>query len=111
MSLVKPAQRIKTWEVTQDVTAYPGASFAEWPAMVQDKILAAMDRLARRVELPLAVVHSSAGVDHGDAADGSDDRFFIHVVVSEVVVEPDVDKMRHDMILNALVKPHNGVIQ
>lgn len=83
-SILTP-QRVRTFEITQTVTGYTPGPITEWPANMQDAIYKALDKKAREVRLPLAIVASAIKKDHGYAQDGSQDRWFAHIVASEVV--------------------------
>lgn len=86
---------IRTFEMVQYVTGYVEGDFNDWPANIQDKILAALERKSQQVELPLTIVHSSCMVDYGETLDRSQDHFYLHVIASEIVVadERSVNKM------------------
>ena len=57
----------------------------DWPANIQDTIFAAMERLSQREQIPLAVIMSRCDVDES-YAEGVPGRYFLHVILSEVVV-------------------------
>ena len=70
---------VRLFEMVCDVTGYPGPVFEEWPANLQDLIYKAMEDKSREVGLPLALVLSRADKDPDTG------KFFVHVVLSEVV--------------------------
>lgn len=76
---------IRLFEMVQYVTGYIEGEFKDWPAQLQDPIYAALERKSDEVQLPLTIVNSGCLIDHGEAMDGSDDRFYVHVIASEVV--------------------------
>ena len=82
------ANPIRTFEVKVYVNGYVEGGLADWPANVQDAIYEALEKKSDEVQLPLTVVHSYCDIDHGEAMDGSQDRFFLHVIASEIVVAP-----------------------
>lgn len=46
----------------------------------------ALELKAAEVELPLTIIHARCDIDYGEKGDGSDDRPYIHVIASEIVV-------------------------
>lgn len=84
-SLLTKATGIRTFQLLADVTAYLEGELADWPANIQDRILEALERKAKEVELPLMIVYSACGKD--EFADT--DKFFVYVVASEIVVADD----------------------
>lgn len=76
---------IRTFEVDVPISAPLEGELNDWPANIQDGIYAALERIAEREQLPLAIVHSRCDVDH-DVAEGAPGRYYLHVVASEVVM-------------------------
>jgi len=58
-----------------------GGGMADWPANLQDAVYAALERKAKDVELPLAIIHSYVDSDF-------EGYWFAVVIASEVVVAP-----------------------
>lgn len=77
---------IKTYDMVQYVTGVLEGELNDWPANIQDAVYAALEKKAQEVEHPLAIVHSRCDVDHGAAKDGSEDRLYVHIIASEIVV-------------------------
>ncbi len=86
-SLIQQATGIKTYEIVQYVSGYLDGDLSTWPANIQDRILEALERKAQDVEHPLTIVHSRCDVDYGETS--AQDRFYIHVIASEIVVADD----------------------
>lgn len=76
--------KIRTFEIVQYVNGYLPGNIDDWPANVQDTILAALERKANEIELPLKIVNSYCDEDI-DVLPGLGRRYFIHVVASEIV--------------------------
>lgn len=83
-SFTKPTG-LKTYEIVQYVTGFLPGELQDWPAQVQDAIYAALERKAKEVELPLAIVASYCTMDPA-LEEGGIDRPLIHVIASEIVV-------------------------
>lgn len=77
---------IRTFEIVQYVTGPLEGEFKDWPSNIQDRIMDALDRKSKEVELPLTIVHSYCDIDHGEAMDRSQDRYFLRIIASEIVV-------------------------
>lgn len=95
-SIQSTIQGIRTFEFTQYVTGFLEGQFEDWPDNIQDIIYEAVERKAQQVELPLTIVHSGCYIDYGEAMDRSQDRFYVQVILSEVVVadEREIDKQQ-----------------
>jgi len=76
---------IRTFEMVQYVTAPLEGDMDDWPANIQDVIMAAVEAKAKEVELPLVIVMSRCAEDI-DTIDPQQ-RYFIHVILSEVVMK------------------------
>jgi len=76
---------IKTYDLVQYVTGFLEGEIDDWPAAIQDAVYAALEKKSGEVEHPLAIVHSRCDVDYADD-DRSQDRFYVHVIASEIVV-------------------------
>lgn len=77
---------IRTFEIVQYVTGYLGEGDIDtWPAQIQDQVMAALEKKAKEVELPLAIIHSLCAVEPADD-EGEPEKFYVRVVASEVVV-------------------------
>ncbi|RTL04963.1 hypothetical protein EKK58_09150 [Candidatus Dependentiae bacterium] len=80
---------IRTFEITNTVTGFLEGTIKDWPAHIQDAIYAALERKAHEVELPLTIVHSRCDIDYGEAEDRSQDKYYIHVIASEIVAKDE----------------------
>lgn len=96
--------RVRTFEIVQYVTGPLEGKLEDWPASIQDAVYQALERKAEEVELPLMVVDSACGIDYGEANDGSQDRFFLHILASEIVVRDTGFEQR--MIEQSMKKLH-----
>lgn len=76
---------IRIFEIFQSVTGYMDGALDDWPANIQDVIYKALEIKAKQERLPLAIVHSECKVDP-DFPEGHPNRFYVHVVASEIVV-------------------------
>lgn len=74
---------IRTFELVQNVTGFMEGDISNWPNNIQDAIYAALERLAQKVQLPLAIVLSYCDIDYGDTKE--QDKPYVHVVASEIV--------------------------
>lgn len=97
----KRGSNIRVYDALFPVDGFIEGELKDWPAKVQDYILTAVERVAKTVRLPLSIVHSECRVDHGEKEDGSDDRFNLYIIVSEVVAGADTI-IRDQMIQEAL---------
>lgn len=97
---------IRIFEMIQNVTGYIEGELSDWPAQLQDPIYEAVERKAKEVELPLTIVYSRCHIDYGDAQDGTDDKFYIHVIASEIVVadEREINKMAIEKAVRDITK-------
>lgn len=75
---------IRTFEIVQYISGPLEGELNDWPANIQDAVYAALERKAKEVELPLAIVASRCDIDH-DATDPQR-KFFLHIVASEIVM-------------------------
>lgn len=73
--------KVRTFEIMAALTAPlpEGSSLNDWPAVIQDAVMAALERKAQEVELPLVVVYSETGFD---ADDGTP---YAYILASEIV--------------------------
>lgn len=78
--------RLFTLEV--DVSGPLAGELKDWPANIQDGILSALDRLAERERVPVAIVYSECERDWAHM-DPFKDRWYVNVVASEVVAGID----------------------
>jgi hypothetical protein len=60
----------------------------DWPPNIQDAIYKASERMADKVKLPLKIVYSTCGIDYADE-EGKADRFFLHIILSEIIAADD----------------------
>lgn len=91
--MIEKTKGIRTFEMIQYVTAPLEGEFDDWPANIQDAIYAAAERKSKDVELPLTIVHTRCDKD----IDTEDPNkvFFIHVILSEIVIGIDATQRRH----------------
>lgn len=85
MSDIVNRSQIKTYELTVAVTHFMEGTLDDWPAVIQDGVYAALEALAYKEQIPLAIVASRCDTDP-DVDKHLPGHFFIHVVASEVVV-------------------------
>lgn len=76
---------IRTFEVDVSISGPLDVPFEDWPAKVQDVILAAMERKSAEEQIPLKIVHAKYMVDHDKQKD-EPGRHYLHVIASEVVM-------------------------
>lgn len=84
---MKP-QAIRTFGLVQDVSHFLEGGIDDWPASVSDAIMGALERLAVREHIPLAIVLSRCDVDP-DKEEHEPGRFFIEVIASEIIAVAD----------------------
>lgn len=70
--------KLRTFELFVRTTSPLEGGLDDWPANVQDKIFEALEKKAKEVMLPLAIVYSGADTDF-------DGNPCAHVIASEVV--------------------------
>ena len=80
------ADGVRVFDMTVGVDAYPGEKIDDWPANIQDGVYAAVEALGNELQIPLAIVDSRADKDEDDTLPDGRPLFFIHVVISEVVM-------------------------
>ena len=85
-SMMSSIKNVKTYEMVQYTNDLLEGDLSDWPSHIQDQIYEAMERLAQKVECPLTIVYARGDIDYGEAQDGSQDRPFVKVVASEIVV-------------------------
>lgn len=80
---------IRQFEIVVHVNGWLEGELKDWPANIQDAVYAALEKKAKDVELPLAIVFSKC--DHDPTiSDTSDPRkFWLHIIASEVVMADD----------------------
>lgn len=84
--------RVFTIEV--DVSGPLAGELNDWPANIQEGIYAALDRLAERERVPVAIVYSECERDFAHM-DPFKDRWYINVVASEVFMGVDHRGVMH----------------
>lgn len=84
MTLVTP-KPIRTFDLAANVSGWLDGSIDDWPANIQDVLYAALERKAKKVELPICIVYSKCEEDP-DVPLGSPGHFYVHVIASEIVV-------------------------
>lgn len=77
---------VRVFDMTVSVSAYPGDKLDDWPANIQDGVYHAVETLGDQLQIPLAIVDSRADMDPDEKQENGDPVFFIHVVISEVVM-------------------------
>lgn len=82
--LLQPTTGLKIFDMIQYTTGFLEGELQDWPPNIQDPILEALERMADEVELPLTIIHSRFDVEPADE-EGMPDRFYIHVIASEIV--------------------------
>lgn len=80
------ADGVRVFDMTVGVDAYPGDKLDDWPANIQDGVYAAVETLADELQIPLAIVDSRADKDEDETLPDGRPLFYIHVVISEVVM-------------------------
>jgi len=72
---------IRTFELVQWLTGpLEGDKFDDYPAIIQDKVLAALEKKSDEVGLPLAILGVRCEMDY------EANRWYLMIVASEVVV-------------------------
>lgn len=97
----KPQMRypgIRTFECVVPITGWPKnfpengiGTMDDLPPNIQDGIMQAMERKSDETHLSLAVKLVRVDVDH-DKAEDAPGRYFLHVILSEVVTVPELPK-------------------
>lgn len=97
----KPQMRypgIRTFECVVPITGWPKnfpdngiGSMDDLPPNLQDGIMQAMERKSVETGLPLMAKLVRVDVDH-DKAEDAPGRYFLHVILSEVVAVPELPK-------------------
>lgn len=85
MADIEQTSGIRTFELDVSISGKLDVPFDDWPSNIQDGIMEALERLAKREELPLKIVHAQYMVDH-DKAEDEPGRHYLHVVASEIVM-------------------------
>lgn len=80
-------QQVKVWDLLAPISGPLEGKLNDWPDNVQEVVYKMVEAKSKQMELPLAVVDSACIIDYGEAEDGSEDRWMIQVVVSEVVAK------------------------
>jgi hypothetical protein len=85
-----PFEKITTgprlFELVQAVSAPLAGEMADWPDHIQEKVMSALDRLAEREKVALAIVYSVCDRDYAHM-DPAKDTWYVRVVASEVVAK------------------------
>lgn len=86
-------QHVRTFEIVNYITAAPDVpafptkiELDDLPSQMQDQIAAAMERKAQETGLKLTVVHCVIDEDHDYKEGVTPSKWFMHIVLSEVVV-------------------------
>lgn len=81
-------QGVRTFQIVLDADGYHEGSIDDWPAYLQDKVYAALERLSKAVELPVVIVYSAFhNNEHASDAHKEQYPYFMWIVASEVVVK------------------------
>lgn len=90
-------QNVRTFELVNYITARPDAptlpcniDIGDMPTNMQEAVLAAMERKSYETGLKLALVHCEIDEDHEYVEGVTPSKWFIHIVLSEVVVGQDI---------------------
>jgi len=76
---------VRTFEMIQYINGWLEGGMSDWPAQIQDAIMAALGKKAEEVGLPLTIVACYCDMDYGETREK--DRPFIRVIASEIVVK------------------------
>lgn len=77
----------RVFYMTQYVDGPLLGPFDDWPANIQDPILAAMDKLSAKHKIPLAIIGAMCDKDI-DLSTKDKTWYYVHVEVSEIVATP-----------------------
>ena len=80
-----PLQNVRTFELVVNIDGVLDVPWEDWPANIQDGIMAALEQKARQVELPLTIVYAEYKTDP-DIKAPLPGRHYLHVIASEVIV-------------------------
>jgi len=81
--LVSSVQHVRTFELKIPVTGWLEGEIKDWPANVQDQIYEALERMAKKVQLPLTITKSFCDTLHD--INGKVDGQQVVVYASEIV--------------------------
>lgn len=76
---------IRTFQLVQYTTGLLEGEIENWPNNIKDAIYQALEAASEKFELPLTVVYSRADFDVAEEV-GQQDRPYVHVIASEIVV-------------------------
>lgn len=76
---------IRTFELIVSISGPLDVPMEDWPANVQDAIMAALERISQRERLPLKIVHAEYKRDP-DIEPHMPGHHYLHVVASEIVM-------------------------
>lgn len=82
-------QGVRTFEMVQTISGRLEGEFDDWPSHIQDAIFEAMERKAEEVGLPLAMAGSVCDYD------SIGEKWFIRVILSEVVAKLEAKHLLH----------------
>lgn len=77
----------RVFRLVQYVDGYLEGGFDDWPASIQDPVLAAMDRLSAKHKIPLAIIGAVCDKDL-DLSTDAKAWYYVHIEVSEIVATP-----------------------
>lgn len=81
----KSSGRIRTFVLTCDVTHVLEGTLSDWPPNIQDGIMAALEKKAAEIQLPLALIGAECVIDYGETAEK--DKPFVRIFASEIVAK------------------------
>lgn len=77
----------RVFKMTQYVSGFLAGGFDDWPAQIQDPVLAAMDKLSAKHKIPLAIIGAICDKDI-DLSTDAKTWYYVHIEVSEIVAAP-----------------------
>ena len=83
--LVSAVQHVRTFELKVPVTGFLEGNINDWPPKIQDAVHEALERMARKVQLPLTITFSKCDTLHD--IDGKVDGWQLIVYASEIVAK------------------------
>lgn len=75
----------RAFEMVQYISDFLEGSFDDWPAQIQDEVMNALNRCAKKHRVALQLVGARCDIDYGAAMDHSEDRVFIHMLAVEML--------------------------
>lgn len=79
---VQTQSKVRVFTLAASLSGQTEGGMADWPANIQDAIMAALERKSQEVQLPLAIIASWVDSDfHG--------RWYAYVEASEIIAAED----------------------